>query len=75
MNNRAVGVCFCAIAAVLFLARYVIAMLYGGFRQGGQDQSGFDMLMGFVGLLPWGFAAIALGAGIFYLVRGEIRKD
>jgi hypothetical protein len=75
MNNKAVGVSFLGIATVLFLSRYIIAMLYYGFQQGGQNQGEFDMMMGFVGPLPWGFAAIALGVGIFYLVRGEIRKD
>ena len=71
MNNRAVGVCFCAIAAVLFVSRYVIAMMYYGFSRGGQDQSTFDMMLGFVGPLPWVLAALALAAGTFYLVRKD----
>ena len=74
MNNRAVGICFCAMATVLFLSRYIIAMMYYGFKQGGQSRGEFDMMLSFVGVLPWVLAAFALAAGIYYLIRKDPEK-
>lgn len=71
MNNKAVGICFCKLAVVLFLSRYVIAMLYRGFSPrvwGAQD---FSESVGYVSLLPWIFAAAALIAGIAFLAQKE----
>lgn len=71
MNNKAVGVCFCTLAAVLFLSRYIIGMLYRGFSPrvwGAQD---FSESVGYVSLLPWYFAAGALIAGIVFLAQKE----
>ena len=71
MTKRTVGISFCALAVVLFLSRYIIAVLYRGFdyhQWGSQD---FAAFLGYVGIAPWLFAAVFLAAGIYYLVRAE----
>lgn len=71
MDNKAVGVCFCSLAVVLFLARYLTAMLYRGFAPhawGGEDLA---ENVGYVSLLPWVLAVIALVAGSAYLAQKE----
>jgi len=74
MTKRTVGISFCALAVVLFLSRYIIALWYrgSGHMQWGPEDFGYHL--SYVGSAPWFFAAIFLIAGIFYLVRSESDK-
>jgi len=74
MTKRTVGISFCALAVVLFLSRYIIALWYRGIghTQWGPDDFGYYLSC--VGSAPWFFAAIFLIAGILYLVRSESDK-
>jgi len=74
MTKRTVGVSFCALAVVLFLSRYFIAMLYRGFDSHSWGSDNFSELLGYVGFAPWFFAILFLGAGIYYLIRSEKDK-
>jgi hypothetical protein len=74
MTKRTAGISFCALAVVLFLSRYIIAVLYRGFdyhQWGSQDFADF---LSYVGMEPWFFSAVFLAAGIYYLVRSESDK-
>jgi hypothetical protein len=74
MTKRTLGACFCCLAAVLYLSRYVFALWYGG---GGRKAWGAQLFardLESIGSAPWVFAAAFLGAGIYYLVRAEKEK-
>ena len=70
MNNRATGVCFCALAVPLFLSRFVIAMLYRGFNPTRWGADDFAEAVRFVSIGPWIAAGVALLIGAAYLIRG-----
>jgi len=74
MTKRSVGTSFCALAVVLFLSRYIIALWYrgSGHTQWGPDE--FGAYLSYVGSAPWFFAALFLAAGIYYLIRSESDK-
>ena len=65
---------FCALAVVLFLSRYIIAVLYRGFDNHQWGSKDFANFMGYVGIAPWFFAAVFLAAGLYYLSRSESDK-
>jgi hypothetical protein len=74
MTKRTVGALFCCLAVVLFLARYVFALWYGGGGRGTLSAEFFDSDLSYVGIAPWIFAAAFLVAGIVYLIRAESNK-
>ena len=74
MTKRTAGILLCALAVVLFLSRYIIAVLYRGFDYHQWGSENFADFLGYVGIAPWFFAAVFLAAGIYNLVRSESEK-
>lgn len=73
MNNKGVGAIFCLIAAILMSTKYIAAAIFMS-NIGSWNVELFGNAMSYVGPLPTIASAIALGAGIFFLVLG-ITKD
>ena len=74
MNRRAAGVCFCAIAAVLFAARYLTAARFGSGVLS-WDAGLFRAMLEYVGTPLLTLSILSLVAGIAYLIFSEIKKE
>jgi hypothetical protein len=74
MTKRTAGILLCALAVVLFLSRYIIAVVYRGPNHGQWGPDDFAIFLSCVGIAPWLFAAAFLVGGIYYLVRSESEK-
>lgn len=74
MNRRAAGVCFCAIAAVLFAARYLTAAIFGSGVMS-WDAGLFRAMLEYVGTPLLTLSILSLVAGIAYLIFSEIKKE
>lgn len=73
MNKRGTGVAFIAIAALLFISRYIAAAIFGsGVASWNEDL--FAAMLGYVGTPLLILSIISLIFGIGYLVWAEISK-
>lgn len=71
MNKRGTGVVFCAIAAFLYISRYIAAAI---FMSGvlSWDASLFAAGLEYVGTSPLIVSVVSLIIGVIYLVWAEI---
>ena len=74
MNRRAAGVCFCAIAAVLFATRYITAAIFGS-GVVSWDAGLFRAMLEYVGTPLLTLSILSLVVGIAYLVFSEFKRD
>jgi hypothetical protein len=73
LSRRTTGAAFCAIAALLFGVRYVVAaQLFAGMNPGAIDSSTLDLYLGYVGTPLLAGSVVALVVGIAYLVWAEL---
>lgn len=73
MNKRATGAAFCAIAALLFAARYIAAAIFMS-NDSSWSANLFAAGLEYVGVgLPIA-SGIALAVGIFYLAWAEMEN-
>jgi len=74
MNNKGVGAVFCLIAAILMSAWYMTAAIYGNHTSSWSDEY-FGDLLAYIGPGLIICAAVALIAGIAFLVSGLVRDS
>ena len=73
--RRVVGVIFCGIAAILYVANYLAAVIYmPHIRNFGTPPGHLGAAYKIVGRTPEHLAYIALVVGIVYLVIGELNQ-
>ena len=72
MGRRSAGIALFALAAVLFLSRYVFALWYRGIHGSVWSREDFAHRLGYVGTTPWTVAVICVLAGLYYLYRAEV---
>jgi hypothetical protein len=72
MSRRGAGICFIAISAFLFAARFLSAAIWGA----GVTSWNAELFRNMLGYVDQGLtiaSLVALGLGIFYLAWAEIR--
>ena len=73
MSRRITGAMFCAIAALLFGVRYVVAaQLFSGMHPGEIDPATLDQYLAYEGTTLLTVSVVALVVGIAYLVWAEL---
>ncbi|MDQ7793816.1 MAG: hypothetical protein RDU89_05305 [bacterium] len=70
MSRRATGVAFCAIAALLYAARYLAAAIWGS-GVSSWSRELFESLLQYVGAPLVTLSLLALAAGVAYLAWAE----
>ena len=73
MSRRTTGAAFCAIAALLFSVRYVVAaQLFGAMHPGAIDATTLNQYLAYAGRPLLAGSVVALVVGIAYLVWAEL---
>lgn len=74
MNRRGTGVAFCGIAALLFIARYISAAIFGA-GVSSWDAELFSHMLSYMGNGLTIASIISLLIGVAYLLWAEIKKE
>jgi len=75
MSRRLTGVILCAIAAMLYAARYLTAAIYGSGQSHTWSADLFAALLRYVGSDLTIAAIVALVVGVAYLVWAEVAPE
>ena len=73
MSRRGAGVSLVALAGVLYAARYLSAAIFASSGQSWNAET-FRAMLGYVGSALLWWSALALAAGVAYLVWGEVQE-
>lgn len=74
MNRRATGVCFCIIAALLYISRYFSAAIFGS-GVSSWNRRLFAAMLEYVGSELKVLSIVALIVGLAYIITAEIRNE
>lgn len=74
MNKRGAGVAFCAIAALLYIARYITAAIFGS-GVSSWDADLFNAMLKYIGPGLLIMSIISLVVGVIYLILAAKAKE